>query len=294
MFDLAQLRCFIAVAEELHFGRAAQRLNMTQPPLSRQIRILERVLGVELFRRTSRSVRLTPAGRGFLPEARRIHRAIEHAATMVRRHAAGDVGSLSLGFTAASGYGYLPRLIKQVKAGMPEVDLSLHEMVSGDQVEALMAGDLDAGLLRPPFARQAFAAHRVVAEPLWLAVPAGHALAGRGATGFGDLRDTPFVMYSPKGARYFFDLLTARFQAADIAPPMVQYVSQIHSMLALVGAGIGVALVPASAAALHVEGVVLVPFDAPDLLAELYLVWRHGHDNPVLPRLERLIAPLAS
>ncbi len=294
MFDLAQLRCFIAVAEELHFGRAAQRLNMTQPPLSRQIQILERVLGVELFRRTSRSVQLTAAGRGFLPEARRIYRAIEHASTMVRRHAVGDVGSLSLGFTAASGYGYLPRLIKQVKAEMPEVDLSLQEMVSGDQIEALRAGDLDAGLLRPPFARREFVAHRVVAEPVWLAVPAAHPLTERGMSRFDDLHDRPFVMYSPTGARYFFDLLTPRFAAAEVTPLAVQYVSQIHSMLALVGAGIGVALVPASAAALHVEGVALVPFDAPDMVAELYLVWRHDHDNPVLPRLEKLIASHSS
>ena len=137
MFDLNQLRCFVTVAEELHFGRAAARLNMTQPPLSRQIQVLEHIIDAPLLERTSRSVRLTPAGRSFLPEARRILKLAESASQVARRIAMGKTGSLKIGYTAAAAYGFLPELIAACRARLPEVDFSLKEMVSGDQLEAL-------------------------------------------------------------------------------------------------------------------------------------------------------------
>ena len=161
MFDLSQLRCFVTVAEELHFGRAAARLNMTQPPLCRQIQVLEHIIDAPLLERTSRSVRLTPAGRSFLPEARRILKLAESAAQVARRIALGKTGSLKIGFTAAAAYGFLPDLIAACRARLPEVDFSLKEMVSGDQLEALASGQIDAGLLRPPIARPEFATKRV-------------------------------------------------------------------------------------------------------------------------------------
>ena len=133
MFDLNQLRCFVTVAEELHFGRAAARLNMTQPPLSRQIQVLEHIIDAPLLERTSRSVRLTPAGRSFLPEARRILKLAESASQVARRIALGKIGSLKIGFTAAAAYGFLPELVAACRARLPEVDFSLKEMVSGDQ-----------------------------------------------------------------------------------------------------------------------------------------------------------------
>jgi DNA-binding transcriptional LysR family regulator len=149
MFELSQLRCFVATAEELHFGRAAQRLNMTQPPLSRQVQLLERILGVTLLDRTSRSVRLTPAGRAFLLEARRILRLAESAALATRRIASGDAGQIAIGFTAASGYNFLPQLVILSNARLPNADLTLREMVTREQVEALLTGRIDIGLVRP-------------------------------------------------------------------------------------------------------------------------------------------------
>src|SRR3954451_22647527 len=131
MFDLNQLRCFVTVAEELHFGRAAARLNMTQPPLSRQIQVLEHIIDAPLLERTS----LTPAGRSFLPEARRILKLAESASQVARRIALGKSGSLKIGFTAAAAYGFLPELVAACRAKLPEVDCSLKEMVSGDQFE---------------------------------------------------------------------------------------------------------------------------------------------------------------
>src|SRR5687767_14940594 len=128
MFELSQLRCFVAVAEELHFGRAATRLNMTQPPLSRQIQLLERILAVTLLDRTSRSVRLTASGRVFLIEARRIVRLAESAALLTRRVASGDAGRIAVGFTAASGYSFMPRLIMVSRSQLPNIELTLREI----------------------------------------------------------------------------------------------------------------------------------------------------------------------
>ncbi len=182
MFELSQLRCFAAVAEELHFGRAAARLNMTQPPLSRQVQLLEHALGVALFERTSRSVRLTPAGRAFYGEARRILDLAEGAGLAAKRVARGEAGSVTIGFTAAASYGFLPRLIAAARAEMPDVDLALKEMVTADQTEALASGRIDLGLLRPPIDRRGGAEAVCVArERLLLAVPRGHPLAAGGA-----------------------------------------------------------------------------------------------------------------
>ena len=150
MFELSQLRCFVAVAEELHFGRAAERLHMTQPPLSRQVRLLEHQVGTELLERNSRSVRLTAAGRSFLPDAARILRLADEAAATARRVATGAAGALAIGFTATVGYGQLPALVSAVRAASPGVRLTLKEMVSGAQLAALDAREIDVGLLRPP------------------------------------------------------------------------------------------------------------------------------------------------
>lgn len=275
--ELHQLRCFVAVAEELHFGRAAQRLNMTQPPLSRQIQLLEHALGAALFARSSRSVRLSAAGAAFLPDARRLLRLADTAAQHARRIAGGQAGRLRIGFTAASAYRFLPDLITALRARLPEVDLVLQEMVSGAQTEALAAGQIDAGLLRPPVAQAGFATMRVDAEPLLAAVPARHALARQSALHLSDLEGQDFVMYAPDESRYFHDLLVMLFTAANVRPRFVQQLGQIHSMLAMVRAGLGVALVPAAAAALRYHDVRLRPIvltrAAP---VELFLAWRPG------------------
>ena len=286
MFDLNQLRCFVTVAEELHFGRAAARLNMTQPPLSRQIQVLEHIIDAPLLERTSRSVRLTPAGRSFLPEARRILKLAETASQVARRIALGKTGSLKIGYTAAASYGFLPDLIAACRARLPEVDFSLKEMVSGDQLEALASGQIDAGLLRPPIARPELASRRVLAEPLLAAIPKKHPLAAAEAVSIKDFDAQPFVMYSPYEARYFHDLLVAQFTRADVLPRYVQHLSQIHSILAMVRAGLGLAIVPAAAASLKIADVRLRPLKLrSERPVELFLVWRREDENPLLPAL---------
>lgn len=294
MFELSQLQCFVAVAEELHFGRAAARLAMTQPPLSRQIQVLEHHLDAKLLARTSRAVALTPAGRSFLPEARRILRLAESSALVAKRIALGRSGSIKIGFTAASAYDFLPRLVTACLTTLPDVDLSLKEMVSVDQMDALHAGQIDIGFLRPPIVRPGLSSIQVHAEALQLASPSGHALTKKKRVTISDLDEQPFVMYAPYEARYFYDLLVTLFKQANIRPRYVQHLGQIHSMLSLVRAGLGHALVPQSASSLHLEGVVMRPMPlTPKTPVELFAVWRSDHDQPLLPPLIELARKLA-
>lgn len=289
-FELSQLRCFVTAAEELHFGRAARRLNMTQPPLSRQIQLLERALGVSLLARNCRLVELTPAGRTFVIEARRILRLSESATLATRRVATGQAGSLTIGFTAAAGYSFVPHLIEQTRAYLPEVDLSLREMVSHEQIEALLAGRIDIGLFRPPIDRQEFSTWLVSSEGLMAAVSVGDPRAERSTLRLSDFDRLPFIMYSSEGSRYFHDLLISLFNRAEVLPDYVQSMTQIHSMLALVKAGLGAAIVPEAATSLNFDGVTMRRIQTePQYPVELHMAWRKDHDNPVLEPFVKLM-----
>lgn len=293
MFELNQLRCFVTVAEELHFGRAAARLNMTQPPLSRQIRVLEHILDVTLFERTSRSVRLTSVGTSFLPEAKRLLRFAEEAAAHAKRTALGHAGSLRIGFTAAAAHSFLPGLINAYRAQAPDIELFLREMVSGKQIDALQGGQIDVGLVRPPVADPELDSIRVMTESLLAALPKGHRLARQDNVRIKDLDGEPFVMYAPLEARYFYDLLVAQFAKAKILPKYVQYLDQIHAILSLVRAGLGIALVPEAAASLRIKDVVLRPVHLrPSKPVELFLAWRRDHDSPQLSAFLTIVREL--
>ncbi|WP_396915704.1 LysR substrate-binding domain-containing protein [Mycolicibacterium sp.] len=293
MFSLSRLSCFIAVAEELHFGRAAERLHMTQPPLSRQIQQLESELGVHLIDRTTRSVTLTPAGVAFLPDARRILQLAEGAALNVKRVPAGDLGTVVIGFTAASAHAAMPRLLDAAREHLPDVKLDLREMVTAAQIEGLMTGELDLGMCRPPLKRPGLVSRPLLHEQLIAAMPVGHPLddIGRQLT-LNDLDGQDMIMYSPVQARYFNELLISTFTIAGATPRYVQYVTQVHTMLVLVRSGIGIALVPASAATLHPEGVRFRSIGAfRERPVELDAAWRGDSTNPALLRMLRDVLP---
>ena len=190
MVSLARLSCFVAVAEELHFGRAAERLHMTQPPLSRQIQQLESELGVQLIERSTRAVTLTPTGAAFLPDARRILQLAEGAAQTVKRIPAGDLGTVVIGFTAASAHVVLPRLLGAAREKLPDVKLDLREMVTAVQLEGLMTGEVDLGMARPPVRRRGAAvradrdagAHDAGARPFRHRYRAGACVSGDAAS----------------------------------------------------------------------------------------------------------------
>ncbi len=290
MFTLDQARSFIAVAEELHFGRAAERLHMTQPPLSRQIQILEGALDIRLLDRSSRFVRLTPAGRVFYAEARRLLQLAEGAASTARRVARGDAGLVRLGFTAASSYSFLPRLVSFARKELPDVSLALREMVTSEQLDELTSHRLDLGLVRPPIDVPGVESVCVAREVLLLAVPTGHPLGEGAEPTLKDLHQQPLITYSPTEGRYFHGLIDGLFRAAGVSPSHSQYLSQTHSILALVGAGLGVALVPSAALSLHIQGVVVRPIRLPHPTSvELLLVWHRDNDNPAVNTLRQCV-----
>ena len=282
MFTLDQVRGFVAVAEELHFGRAAERLQMTQPPLSRQVQKLERTVGAQLLERDKRKVELTPAGAVFLVEARRLLVLAGGALEGARRVQAGSAGTVRIGFTASSTFGVLTSLLDVIGQSYPDIHLDLFELVTREQVAKLLDGELDLGLARPPFDKTMFASRVLHREDLVLAVPSGHRLGALGRPVRADeLGTEKLVMHSPTRARYFSDLVVRLFPI----PPenVVHTVSQILTMLWLVAGGRGIAFVPGSAGRLGIAGVTLVPLAGlPPQPVELHLLWGRDSRNPAL------------
>ena len=286
MFTFDQLAGFIAVAEELHFGRAAERLNMTQPPLSRQIQKLEKAIGTELLERDNRKVQLTPAGGAFLEEAKRLMALAARAPVTARRIATGRSGVLRIGFTAASGFSILGPLLEEVAEIIPDVDVDLQELVTGEQIEGLLTGRLDLGLARPPFDRDTFDSHLLYREAMMLAVPEGHRLARlTRPVEDADFKDEPLIMHSPTKATYFYDLVVKLLpiQHANV----MHTVSQVLTMVSLVAARRGVAFVPHSATLLGLKGVEFLPIAGMDTEqpVELHAIWNRKLENPALRRL---------
>ncbi|GAA1573098.1 LysR substrate-binding domain-containing protein [Kribbella hippodromi] len=284
MFSLDQLSAFVAVAEELHFGRAAERLNMTQPPLSRQVQKLERAVGARLLDRDNRKVELTEAGRAFLTEARRLLALVETAGDLARRVDQGAAGTLRLGFTATSAIRTLGPLLQRLAAELPDVDVILHERVTPAQIDGLLRGELDLGLGRPPFDTTALESRVVYQEPLCAVVPSNHRLSTLDrALRASDFAGEPVISYSPTQARYFHEL-TVRF-LADAHPRIEQRVQQILTVILLVAAGRGVALVPASARGFGVDGVTYCELAGTGEPVELHAIWRRDTTSPVLQRV---------
>lgn len=280
--ELHQLRCFVTVAEELHFGRAAKRLFMTQPPLSRQIQLLERSLGVTLLERSNRQVKLTVAGRHFLRDARHVLSYSEQAGNSARRLAHGEAGRLMLGFTAVSGYALIPGMLGHARTVLPDVEVELQEMVSGAQTKALAAQMIDIGFVRRAVAHDEMDYQLICREPLLVTLPCGHPLAAYERVGLGDLAEHPFVMYAPDEGRYFYDCIAGLFAAAGVTPRYAYHLGQTHSILGLVRAGLGVAIVPAAAEDLYPGQLEFRPLLGAEAFAEVHMASRKDNDNPAL------------
>ncbi|MGW0161191.1 LysR family transcriptional regulator [Mycobacterium sp. NPDC003323] len=294
---LDQVRCFVAVAEELHFGRAADRLAMTQPPLSRQIQRLEKAVGAGLLDRDNRRVLLTPAGIAFLEDCYRVLSTLDEATSHAQRVERGSAGTLRLGFTAVSAISLLGPLLGLLGRELPDVEVVLQEGVTGTQVDGIRRGELDLGLARPPFDTALLSSEVVVREPLRAVVPVDHPLADAPEPLSPEAFDgLPVISYHPDRARYFHEL-TVRF-LFNGHPRITQRVQQILTAVLLVAAGQGVALVPASATALHVDGVVYKPLtdvggghpeSDPARPVELHAIWARDGQNPLLDEVLPLI-----
>jgi LysR family transcriptional regulator, benzoate and cis,cis-muconate-responsive activator of ben and cat genes len=261
--ELRHLRYFLAVADELHFGRAAARLHIAQPPLSRQIQQLEEELGFALFTRTARRVRLTDAGRAFHAEARSIVARVGEATEAARRVARGEAGALAVGFVASATYALLPRLYRRFRERHPGVALTLAELSTAEQVEALRAGHIQVGLARPPVGDDTLAVEPLDEEPLVVALPARHRLAAERDVPLRALAAEPFVLFPRRPRPGWIDFVLGACAAAGFRPIVAQEVLELSTTVTLVAAGIGVTLVPASAQALRLAGVTYRPLRAP-------------------------------
>lgn len=298
-----QVRCFVAVAEELHFGRAAERLQMTQPPLSRQIQKLERAVGAQLLSRDNRRVELTGAGEAFLDEAQRMLALVESAGDRARRVDAGAEGVVRLGFTAVSAISVLGPLLRRLAEELPGVEVLLSERVSSAQEEGIRRGEIDIGLARPPFDRSLLHSRVILREPLMAVVPVGHRLAklDRPLTPE-DFEGERVIGHHPDQSRYFHDL-AARF-FANAHPRIDQRVHQALTAILLVSARRGVALAPASAASLAVTGATFRSLDHgggdsqvdtdPERPVELHAIWSRGPVSPVVRRVLEVVERVTS
>ena len=285
--ELRHLRYFVAVAEELHFGRAARRLHIAQPPLSRQIRDLEREIGTPLFERGSRGVELTHAGRAFLPESRLTLVQAERATRTAQRAALGETGRLRVGFVeAATHSGILPDVLGFFRMHLPGIGLSLLELESLQQAEALRDGRIDIGIVSgaPLDADRWLQAEPVASDPLVLVVPQGHPLAGRKRFALADLAAESFILIPRYAGPVLYDDIIAHCREAGFSPRVAQEAAGWHTMVSLVSAGVGVAFVPQSLSRLHLTGVAYRPVRDLGVRLEMTAMWRRGEKSPVRER----------
>lgn len=290
MFELRHLRAFVAIGEELHFGRAAQRLRMTQPPLSQLLKQLESQVGAQLVRRTTRHVELTPSGSLFLERARAILSAAQHAARDAARAADGHAGKLVCGFVPSAAYQFLVPMITAFRKDFPDVELQFREMTSGRQLEALRRATIDIAILRTPSVAANFDKAVVLREPLVVALPNAHPLAGRTAITLHELRAQKMVAFDPDESPYFSRRLHDLFAEDGTQPIIVQH-AVLPSMLAFVAAGVGVALVPASVQSAAPAAVTFKPLRAKHPPIELAAVWLRDNKTVLIRNWLRVVAP---
>jgi len=290
MLTLAQLRCFGAVADELNFRRAALRLNMTQPPLTRHIQALEHEIGTALLDRDRRAVRLTPAGASLARAARRILEQVADATQDARKVAGGEAGAVTIGFTVTSSYVFVPNLIARIRQSFPALTLNLRELTTPEQLTALRNEQIDFGLLRPPVTLRGVRTRRVHRETMVVAIPRHHALASLSAIGLSDIVADTLITYPPVEGPYLHRLVMGLFHAASLSPANVQYITQTHSILALVEAGLGVAIVPQAAERVVPPGVMLRPLIGHEAIkVDLHVAWLTNSKNAACKAVLSLI-----
>jgi DNA-binding transcriptional LysR family regulator len=283
---LRRLTYFVAVADELSFTRAAERLHMAQPPLSQQIALLEKDLGATLFDRSRRAVRLTAAGAALLPEARRLLAELDDTARLVRRVAEGSVGRLSVGFVPSAINGVLSELLREFRAGDPDVELTLREQAPDALLRAVRDRTVDVAVLYLPVDDPDLVHRRLASEELLLALPEHHPAAARSRVALADVADEPFVLPERHDVPGLLAAVDAAFADAGVTPRVAQRgVWLMQTVLGLVAAGIGLAIVPSSVAALGRTGVVLRHLDGDARRVDLAAVWRPDNASAPLARI---------
>lgn len=295
--ELRHLRYFRAVAEELHFGRAAARLHIAQPPLSQQIRQLESELGVRLLNRSTRRVELTPAGADYLKQVVEILDSVDSAGRRAQRIATGRQGHLSVGCVGSATYSLLPRMVLAIGERLPEVEVSVRgEMLVPDQLAALSRGEIDLALLRPPTDLSELPYRRLRDDRLIAALPAGHRLARQAAAEvpITELREEPFVAHVGNGRSVMHEVLTRLCAQAGFAPLIRHDVEETSTLVTLVAAGLGVAVVPEPAQALGIPGVSFHPLRGVTEKIELGVGLPPDGETPMLGRVLEVLREVAA
>jgi DNA-binding transcriptional LysR family regulator len=283
--ELRHLRYFRAVAEELHFGRAAARLHIAQPPLSQQIRQLERELDVELFTRSTRKVELTEAGQAYLRRVVAILDAVGEAGHQARRVAIGAEGQLAIGCVGSATYSVLPQLVRALRDELPHIDVSIRgEMLAPAQLEALHAGEIDVALLRPPVSHPDIRTTTLRRDSLIAVLPAEHPLTAADRVRVMDLRNEDFIAHVGHGRSMMGGLLAAVCADAGFVPRIRHDVEETSTLVTLVAAGLGVAIVPAPTSALDIAGVRYRPLTPASLGIDLVAAWLTQRSAPAIER----------
>jgi DNA-binding transcriptional LysR family regulator len=290
--DPKSLRYFLAVAEELHYGRAAERLCMSQPPLTKHIQQMETKLGVMLFDRNKRGVRLTPAGNAMVHEARRLLAQTERSIRAVQLAEHGDIGRVRIGFVAAVLFMGVENVFRRIEMDLKGVDSIWEEMGTSEQMEALHQDRIDLGFSQASQGLGEMACHRVASVPLAVALPDTHRLAREPSIRLADLIDDAFIVIPRDSAPTFHDLTVAACVKAGFSPNIRHYAKHLVSIVSLVAMGRGVSLVPQTFARAALPGVVLRPIAGVQTHAEYSVVWNPRNTLPVLRRvLDLLGAP---
>ena len=279
VMELRHLTAFLAVAEELHFGRAAKRLQMAQPPLSQQIRQLEKDLGVQLFERNTRSVRLTSAGQSFVDPARAVLDGVDAARRVAGAAGRGEYGRVTVGFAGASSHETLPVLTRAVRAAHPGIELVLSGQIYANVALARVAeGALDLGFVRLPVSHPGVETRVIAEEELVCAVPSDHRLAQRARIPLDELAEEAFVSFPANAGSSLRDVTVAACEGAGFTPRVVQEAPDSHTILALVAAGVGVTLTLSTCQHVQQTGLVYRPLAGPPIRLRAALAWRV--DNP--------------
>lgn len=287
--ELRHLRYFVTLAEELHFGRAAERLHIAQPPLSQQIRQLEVELGFQLFHRTKRTVQLTEAGQVFLGEVQQIFQQLDRAIQVGRKTSRGEMGQLVVGFVSSTAYNVLPTILRTFRTRVPDVSLELHELSTEQQLQWLREGRIDVGFLRPPIDEDTFSVATIYQEPLVVALPEAHPLANGASVSLRSLSSELFIFFPRSIAPGLYDQIISLCQQADFSPTVAQEAMQMQTIVSLVAAEMGIAIVPESLQHLQRTGVVYKAIQEPTSKVAIAMIWRCNDTSPTVQRFLEVV-----
>ena len=278
--ELRHLRYFVAVAEELHFGRAAARLNISQPPLSQQIQMLEQQVGARLLARTNRSVALTAAGKQFLADSRQILGLVNDAAARAERLHQGEAGELRIGFTSSAPFiRAVSDTLSLFRQQYPDMHLQTREMNTREQLAPLSEGALDLGLMRNTQLPESLHHEVILHEPLMAMIPRMYPLAQKPIVTLAELAKEPFVFFDPHVGTGLYDDILGMMRRYQLSPVITQEVGEAMTIIGLVAAGLGVSILPASFKKVQLNEMCWVPIAEEDAVSEMWLVWSAHHEQ---------------